>query len=672
MIAELTNWSGVALVAPGEEQAIARASATSGIVRVEAAVGTLSVSCGKTLSLDGDAVGAVVRDKTSRCFVDAEAGGGALLVPLKRGEFVHLCLYVVNDAPGFCEDSTQALAETLAESLSLALQQVHLYEALQYEASERRHVEDRYWTTIHKTETLYRVSRSLISPQHLDDILDMVVNNIAGALRADRVILLRGDPTFYEPCNVLVSRASATLPSLCLKNLVRGAVGDAIQGGLPVFLTKETVHSQMMASGTTLYDDGMGGSVAVAPLFLQGEIVGALMALNRYEQRDFAQQDVDLLMATSAQIVAAMRNAQLFQEVVGERERLSAVVRSSRDGVMLLDRNLRLLVVNKPALRLLGILGEPAAWVDRSAWDVIKSFRDFSPHAMRAALAEIRRVRAGDDQPREDEVKIGLRVIRWMSLPVRGPAQTLGRLVVFRDVTEEKMLEQFREDLMHTMVHDLRNPLSGIHAALSLLYRSAIERLLPAQQEVVDIAMKSTQRMLKLVDAILDISRLETGQMPLNRSIFRFSDVVSDLVEIEKPLIEESHLKFVNLVGRNVPLVWADRELIERVVQNLVSNALKFTPSGGEVSVFAEVESEFPNKLRVYVADTGSGIPAEIRKTLFTKFVTGPQSARGNGLGLAFCRMVLEAHGERIWVSSTSDAGTTFTFTLPLASNALV
>lgn len=663
LIAKLTGWQGLALVVPGE---------THGVVRVEAAAGTLAALRGETSALDADAIAAVARDKSMLCLPDATTDGGVLLAPLRRGELVHLCLYVVDDTPDFCNADTRSLVETLAEMLSLALQKARLYETLQYEVSERQHIEDRYWAATHKMETLYRVSRSLIGPQHLDDILETVITNIAGALRADRVVLIRGNPATCRHCDILVSAADDSLPSLRLEYLMAGAAGTAIRDGLPVFVTRAAVHSWTATSRETLYDDGMDGSIAAAPLFLHGQAVGALLALNRLDQRDFTQQDVDLLMATSAQIVAAMRNARLFQEVAEERERLGAVVNSSRDGVMLLDHDLRLLVVNKTALRLLGILGEPEAWVNRSAWHVINVFRDHSPHAVRAALAEMRRVRSGDDQLYEDEVKIGLRIIRWMSLPVRSPEQTLGRLVVFRDVTEERMLEQFRDDLTHTMVHDLRNPLSGIHAALSLLMRSASERLTAAQQEVLDIAFKSTQRMLKLVNAILDISRLETGQMLLSPSVFRFSDMVNELVEYERPLIEESHLNLVNAVGKDVPLVWADRELVERVMQNLLGNAVKFTPSGGEVRVAAEVEQTFPNKLRISIADTGSGIPPEIRATLFTKFVTGPQQARGNGLGLAFCRMVLEAHGERIWVSSTSESGTTFTFTLPLASRARV
>jgi signal transduction histidine kinase len=101
-------------------------------------------------------------------------------------------------------------------------------------------------------------------------------------------------------------------------------------------------------------------------------------------------------------------------------------------------------------------------------------------------------------------------------------------------------------------------------------------------------------------------------------------------------------------------------------MQNVIGNALKFTPEGGSVSVSAEVSPDMPDKLRISVRDTGPGIPFEIRDRLFQKFVTGGQVKRGSGLGLAFCRMALEAHGERIWVLDTSEQGTTVALTLPL------
>jgi signal transduction histidine kinase len=589
-----------------------------------------------------------------------------------RGEWVHLLLYVVHDQPDAVNDEARLLAESLGEALSLALQNVQFYTTLQREVSTRQHVEDRFWSSTRKTETLYFVSRSLIDSRNLDDILPALLNSLASALRADRTWLLRCDLANQQVIDLLVGGMEhPPLPTLSFDDVLVGVVGEVMREGRPIFLSKETLVSRVLVEGRPWYVDEAAGAVAVAPLLARDQACGVLMAVNRPDQRDFTQPDVDLLMATAAQIVTAMQNAHLFRAVAEERERLRTVVQSSRDGVVLLGIDLRLLVINRPALRFLGLPGEPEMWVDRALWDAINHLREHSPHVVKVILDEMRRIRAGDDQSNEGEAKVGLRTIQWLSWPVRGFEQPLGRLLMLRDVTEARFLEQFREDLTHTMVHDLRNPLTGIYAALTLLSRSAGASLLEGQRRVVDIALVSTERMVKLVNAILDISRLETGQMPLTPTVFRFSDLVSDLEEIQRPLANEHELHFVNQVPENTPLVRADKDLIERVLQNLIGNALKFTPAGGEVSVAATVEPEVPDKLRVSISDTGPGIPPEIRRNLFTKFVAGQQIERGSGLGLAFCRMVLDAHGEQIWVSKTSEQGTTFTFTLSLAGSAL-
>lgn len=687
LIARLTGWASVSLLSLIEDAGLrgeAVALRNDAIaLRVEASAGPSSLPVDSTIKLSSAVADVIQRTKSTVCLAAPspdDLGGpgmagdvGLLVVPLKRGERVHLLLHIVGDQSEINCEEALSLAESLAGALALALQNSRLYTTLQYEVNERQLIEDRFWAATHKTETLYRVSRSLLAPRDLDAILPSVLNSIAGALRADRAVLLRCASDNPQTCTVLAgTTGSSTLPVPTVEGLMSGVLGDVIHEGWPLFLSQADVRSRMAQD--TVFEDTptAGGSIAIAPLFIHERTRGALVAMNRPDQRDFSQQDVDLLMATAAQIVAAMQYAQLFRAVAEERERLQSVVESSRDGVLLLGLDWRLLVVNKPALRLLGIVGAPEAWVDHSTWEVLRSLREHSPHVVKAAVEEMRRIRSGHDMPHEGEIKIGLRVVHWISLPVRGLVQPLGRLLVLRDVTEARLVDQFREDLTRTMVHDLRNPLTGIHAALNLLTRGASDVLSPGQRQILNIAHLSTQRMLKLVNAILDISRLETGQMPLSPSVFHLSEVMDELIALEKPLIEERQLNFINAVNANAPPVWADKELVERVLQNLLGNALKFTPNGGKVNVCAEVEPQVPDKLRISVVDSGPGIPPEIKRDLFTKFVVGPQAARGSGLGLAFCRMAVEAHGERIWVSETSESGTTFTFTLPLASITLV
>jgi len=673
LIAQLTGWSSIALLSPDHDATV---------VEVTASAGPLAPPLEARVPAAHPLITTALQNKTS--YFAPDVPGEALLfpqegdvysvalVPLKRNEWVHWLLYIVNDQQDVVSDEARWLAESLGEALALVLQNAQLYTTLQHEVAARQSIEDRFWSTTRKTETLYFVSRALIDSRKLDDILPTLLNSLAGALRADRTWLLRCDPANQQVTDLLVGGMEhPPVPALSFAEAVEGVVGEVMREGRPIFLSKEALALRIPVEEQPWYLDQTGGAVAVVPLLARDQVFGVLMAVNRSDQQDFTQADVDLLMATAAQIVNALQNAQLFRAVTEERERLRTVVQSSRDGVILLGSDLRLLVINRPALRFLGLPGEPEAWVDHSLEDAIHHLREYAPHAVKVVLDEMRRVSAGADQSYEGEVKVGLRTLQWLSWAVRGPEQPLGRLLMLRDVTEARFLEQFREDLTYTMVHDLRNPLAGIHAALTLLVRSAGASLSEGQQHAIDIALASTEQMVKLVNAILDISRLESGQMPLNPTVFYLPDLVSAVEEIQRPLAHEHELRFVNRVPENMPPVKADKDLIERVLQNLISNALKFTPAGGEVSVAAAVEPEAPDKLRVSISDTGPGIPPEIRRNLFAKFVAGQQVEHGSGLGLAFCRMVLNAHGEQIWVSTTSEQGTTFMFTLPLAGSSV-
>jgi signal transduction histidine kinase len=175
--------------------------------------------------------------------------------------------------------------------------------------------------------------------------------------------------------------------------------------------------------------------------------------------------------------------------------------------------------------------------------------------------------------------------------------------------------------------------------------------------------------MLKLVNDILDVSRLESGRMLLERTAVSLADLIAETLRAQSLLAADKSLRLESDAPPALPPAWADARLIERVLQNLVDNAIKFTPPGGLVKVTArpgDQEPAEPPHLRVSVADSGPGIPPELQSKMFQKFVVGQREKGGSGLGLAFCKLVVEAHGGHIWFESEPEQGTTFTFTLPL------
>jgi PAS domain S-box-containing protein len=346
-----------------------------------------------------------------------------------------------------------------------------------------------------------------------------------------------------------------------------------------------------------------------------------------------------------------------------EHSRLHAMITSSRDGVILIGLDRRILVVNQSALQLMHLPGQPEEWANRPIDDALQLLQQYAPDVVSVIDTEMRRIQHGDEQAGEGEYEIQARVIRWLNLPVMTGSTPLGRLLVLHDVTQERMLERLRNDLTNTMVHDLRNPLTAIQGSLSMLQLMCDSD--SEAQEMIQIAARGTKNMLSLVTAILDVSRLETGEIQLAYSSLALDQLVAEIVQLQAPLASAKQLRMLNNVATALPPIWADDKLVRRVFQNLVGNAIKFTPSGGSITTTAERRDGEQTQILITIRDTGPGIPQELHSRLFQKFVTGSLEGTGSGLGLAFCRLAIEAHGGQIWIESDPGMGATFKFTLP-------
>jgi NtrC-family two-component system sensor histidine kinase KinB len=403
------------------------------------------------------------------------------------------------------------------------------------------------------------------------------------------------------------------------------------------------------------------------PLTFRGGVSGVVEAVNKIGVA-FDEHDVETLETIAGSAALAIENARLYQVALDERGRLQALVESSRDGIILGGMSGRILVINTPAVEFLRLPGQVSDWIGRSIFDVLKSMRRYAPTVVRTAIGEMRRIAQAQELTGEDEYEVPPRTIHWLNLPVQGGAAPLARLMVLRDVTKEHGAEKLREDVTRMMVHDLRNPAGTVLTALELLAADSASSFSPDQLQTLQIARTGARRMLDLVNGILDVSQLESGQISLDWARIPLDRLVGETLRIELPPIKAKNLTVESDVPPTLPAAWADADLAGRVLQNLISNAVKFTPAGGVIRVTARVEKN--DKLLISIGDTGSGIPPDIQNRLFQKFVRGRQVGRGSGLGLAFCKLALEAHGERIWVDSTSERGTTITFSLAMAPGA--
>jgi len=230
-------------------------------------------------------------------------------------------------------------------------------------------------------------------------------------------------------------------------------------------------------------------------------------------------------------------------------------------------------------------------------------------------------------------------------------------------------LERLRDDLTHMIVHDLRTPLTSVMAAIQTL--SVVGQVNEVQGEVVDIALSGSRALLSMVNSLLDVEKLESGAMELERTPILASELISAAVAQVSALAQAKDIALIQAIDPNLSRFSGDERVLLRVLVNLVGNALKFTPAGGSVTLQADW-NEDKQAVEFCVLDTGEGIPSEAFERIFEKFgqVGSRQAGRtmSTGLGLTFCKLATEAHGGQIGVESTLAKGSKFWFTVPAAS----
>jgi signal transduction histidine kinase len=227
-------------------------------------------------------------------------------------------------------------------------------------------------------------------------------------------------------------------------------------------------------------------------------------------------------------------------------------------------------------------------------------------------------------------------------------------------------LERLRQETTDLIVHDLRSPLNCIEASLQLLQMILPEDALASCAKIIDLALGSCKDVLKLVDSLLEVARIESDELILDLQTISLLPLITDTVDRLRLLAKQNNITLELDAPPELPSFQGDGNKLERVLDNLLDNALKYTPEGGLITVAVRLVN---GQVEVRVTDTGPGIPLEYQGRIFERFTRVPGSEgrrRGLGWGLAFCRSVIEAHGGRIWLESEVGQGSTFALTIPV------
>jgi len=426
------------------------------------------------------------------------------------------------------------------------------------------------------------------------------------------------------------------------------------------------------------------------PLVIRDRVVGVLTVAHT-EKGLYKEAEMNLLYKIVSQ--ASLAVARLEEVIQTEQQKLNAMVESMVEGVIMTDNDFSISVVNPVAKKILNLVGKEPI----SVFDVIDALS--GKYDFRGKLEESVKL---DKVLYADDVPLGDKHFQILASPVKkkeGDKEIiLGGVVIFHDISHEKEVEHMREEFTSMIVHELRTPLDGIKKMGEFMQTD--ESTLGDREkslEYIKMIRESSSGMLDLVNDLLDVAKLESGKFEVSQSSENITDLIEDKLKFFDTLANDAKIELVRILGAGIPKeVRFDRRRIGQVIANILSNAIKFTGSGGRVHVQAfmhkyggdvlgeakeagivwylekqtEEFREYGNAICIAITDTGIGIPKDKQSKLFNKFQQLSESMRdgvkGTGLGLVVAKGIVEAHHGFMGVASKEDEGTTFYFTIPI------
>lgn len=503
------------------------------------------------------------------------------------------------------------------------------------------------------TSALAEAARVVTASLDLDDVLQRILEQTVRTLDVESVSLALLDQETGE-LEFKVSRGGGAEEIVGFRmEPGQGIAGWVAEHGEPVAVNQ--VHEDpRFFPGLDQASGFRTRSVACAPILVQERLIGVLEAVNS-RHHDFNSEHIDQLMGIASLAGTAIAHAQLFAETQAARERYASLFNDSIDPILITNLAGEISEANERAVEFLeyahdDLIGKSILDLHGAATrEEHPAIDEITSGGTRSYSSSVRR-RDGGDVPVEVHVKRldldGEPFLQW----------------ILHDVSERQELDELRADLTSMIFHDLRSPLGNVMSSLEMLRTSLADD--ETLQSILSIASRSSRRLSRMVESLLDLGQLEAGQAVLHKELADLSAVVKEAVEEVRPVASaKDHELTSDLPDQDVEIEM-DVDMIRRVVINLLENAIKYTRSGGKVRALVAL---LDDEVHVRIVDTGPGIATEDHAKLFQKFSRIHHEGRpkGLGLGLAFCRMAVEAHGGRIWVESEPGEGSSFQFALP-------
>lgn len=506
-------------------------------------------------------------------------------------------------------------------------------------------------------ELLLKISRELATTLDLQEALTKVILLSMENVGAERGSLIAFNQAHEPIAAAIIIENRVVLHTLDqLRTILdKGLAGKVIKTQQPVWIEDTSKDDRWLRRPDDAKDKAGAKSAICLALLAREQLVGVLTIVHPVPNY-FKSEQFSLLQTIADLSGMTIHNASLFASLQASTQRYQELFEDSIDPIFITDWKGNIIESNRQASHLFGKLNSTNP----------QSIQDFHIIDWNVVGEGFIHLRAGNTTNYEAEMQITDHKLMPAEIHVHKVLINEIEVLqwIIRDISERKALDTLREDLMAMIYHDLRSPLANIVSSLDIL-----NALLPNNDSsikpVFQIAVRSTERMQRLINSLLDIKRLEAGQPITNLKTIDIETIIQESIDTVIPILESKRQVIEKEVADSLPVLTADESMLRRVIINILENAIKFTPMDGNIRVGSRLNDE---RVLIWIRDSGPGIPDEAQERIFNKFtrLTAKQFPKGIGLGLAFCKLAVTAHSGKIWVESDAGKGSQFNILLPL------
>jgi PAS domain S-box-containing protein len=535
-----------------------------------------------------------------------------------------------------------------------------------------------------RTEALLRITTELSSSLDFESILQRtleVLNEVIGASHATCMVLQPGNKKLRHLATVGYSNPlpPGGMPSAL--NINQGLVGWIISNRQPVLIDDVLKDVRWIQLPNSWYSHR---SAIGAPIIMGEQLLGVLL-LYYPEVGKFSEEQLDLIQAAANQMAVAIKNAELYHLTRDQKEELSTLLRDQRvetsrsrsileaiaDGVLVTDQHGEITLFNHSAEGMLEL---------KRAEVIGRSIEHFAGLFNGIALAWMEMIKTWMQDPRSinpmitfsEQVSLDNGNVLSVNLaPVMNNNEFFGTVSVFRDITHLIEIDRLKSEFVATVSHELRTPMTSIKGYVDILLMGVAGNLTEQQLRFLRVVQQNTERLTILVNDLLDLSRIEAGQVNLTMQPIDLPELIDEVMEeIDRLTVAENKtMQFKLDLPFDLPHINGDPERIRQILINLLGNAFHYTLSNGQVNLRAR---HIGDEIQVDIKDNGVGIPPKEQERIFDRFYRGENhmviATAGTGLGLSIVAKLINMHHGRIWVQSSGveGEGSTFSFTLPV------